>query len=303
MALVTIPECWQEDDWHTETEASTHIDASPRRAAMMAVAKDWRALGSLAEEWRNDREVVSFAVSQCGAALRYASIDLQGDLTVVEKALCCNGLALQHVSQELRASRDMVLLAVSSCGISLRYAAGHLRDDPDVVMVAVSKSGHALKYASTKLQCDPAIVMAAVSESGHSLQFAAAELRSCHDIVVAAVANSAHSLQFASRDIRANSQTMDQVFKIMPPGFVVIKFNMLSGTSCTIVHDMSNRSVVHIAQLEQQLGITRKDIINADLYFGLRRVSLVHIHRWPGLKSDSINEIQIVLQGQSASPS
>mmetsp|Transcript_65700 Transcript_65700/g.157034 ORF Transcript_65700/g.157034 Transcript_65700/m.157034 type:complete len:318 (-) Transcript_65700:117-1070(-) len=292
---------------HSEDNASVSDRKRLYHEALSAVQEDWKAIARtpVKDMAANNHEIALAAVMQCGAALRYLGPELVADQSIAAAAVACNGLALRYVAEELQSDRQIVLTAVSSCGLALQYAASHLRDDREIVSAAVSTSGHALKYASQRLRSDPDVVLAGVSSSGHALQFAGEELRNSRFIVMTAIANSPESLRYASEAIQQDEAVLQEVLIQLPPNFVLLRLNTISGRSCVVVRECNYASTDKEACLAlelvlakvcaSQLGLLRSDRATLELVL-LGCSSLPHfsVYLWPKLRSGCINEIQVL---------
>jgi len=291
----------------SEDDASGSDQKRLHYEALSAVKGDWKAVARTPAKdiAASDYEIALAAVMQCGAALRYLGPELVADRSIAAAAVSCNGLALRYVAEELRRDWQIVMTAVSNCGIALQYAVSQLRDDRDIVLAAVSRSGHALKYASQRLRSDPDVVLAGVSSSGHALQFAAEGLRSNRPIVMAAIANSPESLRYASEAIQQDEAVLQEVLIQLPPNFVLLRLNTISGRSCVVVRECNYASTDKEACLAlelvlakvcaSQLGLLRSDRATLELVL-LGCSSLPHfsVYLWPKLRSGCINEIQVL---------
>jgi hypothetical protein len=106
---------------------------------------DGHLLASVAEELKNDKEVVLAAVEHNGHALQHASVELKADKGVVLAAVEQTGLALKHASVELKNDKEVALAAVEQDGGALQNASVELKADKEVVLTAAAQSGEALK--------------------------------------------------------------------------------------------------------------------------------------------------------------
>eukprot|EP00971_Amphidinium_carterae_P128303 2541956-Amphidinium_carterae.1 len=166
------------------------------------------------------------AVTQDGAALKYAAEELQCNRDIVLAAVRQDGAALLYAAEELRRDPVIVLAAVSADGLALKYAATELKSDANIVLRAyagnrdvvltvlrelgVGELGRAARvwelidYLTEEHRKYFEIVLALVSQNGLALRYAAVELQSNHDIVLAAVRQDGVVLKYAAEELQSN---------------------------------------------------------------------------------------------------
>ena len=113
---------------------------------------------------KNNESIVLAAVTQCGHALAFASLELKNSETVVLAAIDQNGLALQYASKEMKNSETVVLAAVYQNGLALQYASAEMKNSETVVLDAVSQNGEALEYASAGIKNNERIALTAIAK-------------------------------------------------------------------------------------------------------------------------------------------
>ncbi|EFC47071.1 predicted protein [Naegleria gruberi] len=84
---------------------------------------------SVADEFKNDKQVIKEVVRNLGCLLTFASDELKNDREVVLEAVKQDGSTLQYASNELRNDHEIVLEAVKQEGEALEYASNELRND------------------------------------------------------------------------------------------------------------------------------------------------------------------------------
>lgn len=121
--------------------------------------------------------------------LSYVPDEFKNDKEIVSKAVSAHGSSLQYASDELKDDKDVVSIAVEDFGISLKYASERLRDDKDVVLIAVKAKELVLVYASDRLKGDQEVGLAAVNKFGGSLAIVSTELRKDASVIKSALEN------------------------------------------------------------------------------------------------------------------
>ncbi|MBO5394825.1 MAG: DUF4116 domain-containing protein [Clostridia bacterium] len=91
-------------------------DFATKKEALKYVTTTMYALKSMAEKWRDDKDVVMRAVKKFGGSLEFASARLQADPEIVIEALKTDPRALMFASQELRDNLDVRNYAYSKMG-------------------------------------------------------------------------------------------------------------------------------------------------------------------------------------------
>jgi len=157
-------------------------------------------LGELSNEFKNDYELLSIAVSNSGDALKYASGELRNDRNIVLKAINQEWSAFEFASDKLKNDREIVLAAVKKGGEALKFASDEYKNDREIVTIAVKQYGGYIQYASESLRNDRNLVLMAVKSSG--FQYASDELRNDRDLVVIAINENGHNFQYASDELR-----------------------------------------------------------------------------------------------------
>ncbi|KAJ8603417.1 hypothetical protein CTAYLR_003958 [Chrysophaeum taylorii] len=87
---------------------------SKRSAVIFDVRDDPAFLQDVAEEFKEDENVVLAAVKQDGRALEYAAPELKGDKEVVLAAVKQDGRALEYAAPELKGDKEVVLAAAAA---------------------------------------------------------------------------------------------------------------------------------------------------------------------------------------------
>ena len=120
--------------------------------ALNKVREDGEALGGpeVAEQMRNDIDVVLAAANADVDALEYASAELRGNPEVIIAAVRKSGDALYYASDELKADRQFILDCVALAPGALEYAAESLRLDKGFLLAARNSSASFRERASNK---------------------------------------------------------------------------------------------------------------------------------------------------------
>ena len=84
----------------------------------------------------SDKNIVLYAVSRNGLALKYARDLFKNDFHIVFTAVSQNGLALQYASESMKNNTTIVHSAVKQCGLALRYAP-HFNTNVHIALDAV----------------------------------------------------------------------------------------------------------------------------------------------------------------------
>ena len=113
------------------------------------------------------KEIVLATITQKPWLFAKVDAKFREDRGLVTAAVTSNGKALQYAAEKIKEDRDIVMAAVTSNGKARGYAAEKIKEDRDVVMVAVTSDGRALGYAK-KFMDDREIVMAALASDGHA---------------------------------------------------------------------------------------------------------------------------------------
>ena len=157
---------------------------------------------------RNDKDVVTAAVTNCGYALEHASARLRNDKKVVLAAVRSYGKSIRYASARLRENKDVVLAAVTNCGYALRYASVGLCENKEVVTAAVRSHGKALEHVSARLRNDKGVVLVAVACYGYALRYASSGLRDNKEVVLTAVGSRGKALRHASPRLRNDKEVV-----------------------------------------------------------------------------------------------
>mmetsp|Transcript_52085 Transcript_52085/g.124023 ORF Transcript_52085/g.124023 Transcript_52085/m.124023 type:complete len:227 (+) Transcript_52085:83-763(+) len=138
-------------------------DADVDHGELEALAWDPLSLEFVSAQYRDNDEIVKFAVKRNGCALEFASPRLQNNREVVATAVAQNGGALAHASGQLRSDRCMVMLALRQTGRALEFASTDIQDeilrDKDLLQNIFSEqcilrvamlSGHSCLFVATQ---------------------------------------------------------------------------------------------------------------------------------------------------------
>lgn len=214
-----------------QAPSSSLKNQTHRDAVVHAIKQDksfgWLAIEHAPAELKDDRDIISLAVSVSYLALQFASPRLQNDAAIVKAAIKQDGYALRYSSAKLRAEREIVKEAVSKNWRALEYASPSLQDDWEIVARAVEQSYYALKHASPSLRRDCEIVRrafetharargdrdfsdrefmeAALRQSGSiALHYSSTGLRASQEFMVEAVRLDVAAREFASEELQQN---------------------------------------------------------------------------------------------------
>ena len=113
---------------------------------------DYKCLEHIPEKWKNNKNIVLFAVKQNPNALVYAPQKLRSDKEVVLAAVKECGGMLEFASKRLRDNKEIVLAAIKENSDVLRIASERLRDDIEVVLIAVKNNKARIDDASERIR-------------------------------------------------------------------------------------------------------------------------------------------------------
>ena len=99
-------------------------------------------------QFKDDLELVIYAVKQQGYALKYASKSLQSNLEIVLFAVKQNGLALEYASYDLQCNIDVILTAMNQNKYAFEYIGKEVYYDHIMMHSIVKIYDVALCYAS-----------------------------------------------------------------------------------------------------------------------------------------------------------
>ena len=120
----------------------------------------------LADEVKNNREIMIALMKKDVFAYRYASLEIRSEKELALKILKRQGILLDSVAPELRKDREVVLTAVSNYGYALEFAAQEMKNNFEIVLAAVERSPRALTYASPRLRKDTELINIAFNLGG-----------------------------------------------------------------------------------------------------------------------------------------
>jgi predicted nucleic acid-binding Zn-ribbon protein len=173
------------------------------------------------EELRNDKEIVSLAVSKNGSALQYASKELRNDKEIVMLAgpqhfeyasddlkkdrefIIHSDIGLEFVSDELLHDRPFVLTKIKQSGYELNHLPDEFLDDKEIVLIALKDDGYNIDYISDTLKTDREVVLTALYYSRWDvLDYAAEELFEDKSFMLEAIKQDKETYRYISDMLR-----------------------------------------------------------------------------------------------------
>ena len=116
------------------------VQKAVRRAIILAIEQKIYHYKDLADQFKNDQEILLAAIKLDITAFGFALTALKNEHAFVLTAVKQNGLILQFVSDDLKSNREIVLAAVSSDGMALKYASDDLLIDQEIVALALKNN-------------------------------------------------------------------------------------------------------------------------------------------------------------------
>lgn len=98
-----------------------------KKEILEMVSKDGMLLGSINDEYQQDKEVINLALGQNGLALQFGNRLIQKDVNMVKVAVGQNPFALQFADQHIRNNKEVVALAVKGDPLVLQFASEQLK--------------------------------------------------------------------------------------------------------------------------------------------------------------------------------
>lgn len=140
-----------------QSKETTKVEPISYRTKIINIIKEnGLLLEHVPHEYKDDLEIVSYAVKNNGLALKYASVKMRDNREIANFAINNNGLALAFVSSSLSFDKGLVLTAVTHNGMALEYASSSLKGDKEIVDIAINNNGDAIKF-STLIQINSLI--------------------------------------------------------------------------------------------------------------------------------------------------
>jgi hypothetical protein len=181
-----------------------------------------------AHAWlKSDPDVVLAAVTNNGAALRYASLALRGNREICLAAVTSCGFALQFCTY--RGDRDLVYSAIVQDSMSIIFADHSFMEDEelldiaggdtkyiDLVALALQRDGNALRFVRDDLLEIRELCLLAVTSpvsshgksDGTALRFCTEEMRADREFVLAALSFDGLGLRHASIELKNNREVI-----------------------------------------------------------------------------------------------
>eukprot|EP00613_Pedinella_sp_CCMP2098_P032438 CAMPEP_0171742636 /NCGR_PEP_ID=MMETSP0991-20121206/36361_1 /TAXON_ID=483369 /ORGANISM="non described non described, Strain CCMP2098" /LENGTH=555 /DNA_ID=CAMNT_0012341311 /DNA_START=100 /DNA_END=1767 /DNA_ORIENTATION=+ len=207
--------------------------ATDRKNILSVLSKDGHKLRELPEEFYNDVEIVTAAVTDVGSVLQQATDGIKMNCEVVAAAFKSDERSFEYASESLKNSQTFVtsLIALenqtrSFGACALQNASPGIQADPTVVLASVTQRGTSLAYAATELKNDPTIASAAIKQNAKAFEFVSASLRSDPDIIRAVLESMGLTFDFSSIISSGKSPMGDRDLMLMlaPLGSHALKF-------------------------------------------------------------------------------
>ncbi|WP_051677957.1 DUF4116 domain-containing protein [Mycoplasmopsis opalescens] len=175
-----------------------------KKFVMDAIEKNPEILVDIFDKFKDDFQVMEFAVKRLPNNFKYASDRLKNDLDFASKAIKRKGDNLKYTPTQLRDKKDFVLQAIQKDPYSIRYASDRLKNDKELALLAISKRPGSLQFLSDELKDDKEVVLLAVSLSPSELMNSSDRLRADKEIVKKSMQNICflqHS-EYVSKEIK-----------------------------------------------------------------------------------------------------
>lgn len=133
-----------------------------REIVMEAVKEDGAALLYATTELQRDRGLMERAVEHSAHLLLLAE-ELKNDRDLVRKAVVRDWRALEYFPPAIRGDREIMLQAIKQNWGALQYASKELQDDRGIVLEALRQNFAAIKWTSANLKLDPYCLTASLT--------------------------------------------------------------------------------------------------------------------------------------------
>lgn len=159
-------------------------------------------LAHLANDLRDDKEVVLAAIKKNPYTIMYASKSLRDNDFIVFEAVNRSGAVLIHASDRLKDDKDIVMKAVQEYGAAIEYASPRLKNDREIALEAVKNESYAFDYLSEKLKGDKEIAMIAIKKNGYLFAKMSSELQQDKELMKEAYIQRTAALKYFPQEIQ-----------------------------------------------------------------------------------------------------
>lgn len=180
-----------------------------REIALAVVKNDGRDMQYVAELLKNDRGFILASLESGNIlGLPFIADELRDDYEIIMKAVNAAGIALNYASERLKNNKDIVLAAMRNQAWSLKAASEELRSDATIILEAIKSDIRNLQFASSKLKNDYHFILQVVNMQGAALQFASKDLKQNLDIILAALNENLDAGQYISPKLKSDPHYM-----------------------------------------------------------------------------------------------
>lgn len=163
---------------------------------------DCSFLSHLANDLRDDKEVVLAAIKKNANTIMYASKRLRDDDFIVFEAVNRSGSVLKYASDRLKDDRDIVMTAVKEYGTAIEYASLRLKNDREIALEAVKNESYAFDHVSSGIKNDKEIAMIAVKQNGYLFAQLSKELKQDKELMREAYIHTTPALKYFPKEIQ-----------------------------------------------------------------------------------------------------
>ena len=180
-----------------------------REIALAAVKNDGRDMQYVAELLKNDRGFILASLESGNIlGLPFIADELRNDYEIIMKAVNAAGIALNYASERLKNNKDIVLAAMRNQAWSLKAASEELRSDATIILEAIKSDIRNLQFASSKLKNDYHFILQVVNMQGAALQYASKDLKQNLDIILDALNENLDAGQYISPKLKSDPHYM-----------------------------------------------------------------------------------------------
>eukprot|EP01080_Neovahlkampfia_damariscottae_P002578 gene2578-3540_t len=188
-----------------------------REIAKKVLAKNGELLEHF--EMKNDKEIVTIAVSNKSEAILFASEELKNDKELVMIALSRNPNTIRHLSKKFKEDKEIFSNLIEKNPNLIVYSSNMIKKDKEIILKVVQKDGLLIQNFDLKNQ-NREIVEAAVSQNPSAIEYCAPKYREDASIMLKVIEQDSKLMSKAGGKLLKDKEFIFQTIKFHGENFI-----------------------------------------------------------------------------------
>ncbi len=231
--------------------------------AYFKLKKDISNFANLAEEIRDDEDVVKYVLTKDPSMIKYISERLKDDFDIVKQAVKTKGDLIRFASERLKNDVEMAKIAISEFGGSYEHIGEKLKDNKELILLATKSFSSILRIIDKKFCDDDDIVDSAILKNPKVIEFASRRIRSDKDRAVRLIDKNRMLIEYLDDSIFYHREVLE---KFVRPKNKLVANNVIDNQTPLGVFKGLRKFNFHVYLVMQQMNLL---LLSRDKFYNL----------------------------------